>query len=109
MLNRWARGRDDRQRWVLGAFLFGVFAVTVGDGLREILFRHDAIHDLLSLRTMILRRHGENPFQLVAVVSPAGSISSCAAELSRSASRPCVVAAFDSSSRQRCRSYVSGT
>ena len=51
-------------------------AVTIGDGLREVVFRHDATHDLLSLRTMILRRNRDNPFQLVAVVSPAGSSTS---------------------------------
>jgi 4-amino-4-deoxy-L-arabinose transferase-like glycosyltransferase len=69
-LNRWARRRDDHQRWVLAGFLLVVVAVTVVIGLREVLFRHSETRALLSLRTMILRRNREGPFQVVAVVSP---------------------------------------
>ena len=69
-LNRWARRRDDRQRWILAVFLLVVLAVTVVIGLREVLFRHSETRALLSLRTMILRRNREGPFQVVAVVSP---------------------------------------
>lgn len=69
-LYRWAWRRDDRQRSILAVFLFVVLAVTVADGLREVLFRHGSTHDLLALRTMILRRDRDTPFQLVAVVSP---------------------------------------
>jgi hypothetical protein len=72
-LDRWARRRDDRQRHLLAVFMLVVLAVTVGDGLREVLFRHSTTHDLLALRTMILRRNRESPFQLVAVVGPAAS------------------------------------
>ena len=39
-LNRWARRRDDRQRWILAVFLLVVMAVTIVIGLREVLFRH---------------------------------------------------------------------
>jgi hypothetical protein len=70
VLYRWAWRRDDRQRSIIAAFLLIVLAVTAGDGLREVLFRHSSTHDLLALRTMILRRNRETPFQLVAVVSP---------------------------------------
>jgi hypothetical protein len=69
-VDRWARRRDDRQRFVLAAFLLVVLVVTALDGLREVVFRHTATQDLLSLRTMILRRNRDNPFQVVAVVSP---------------------------------------
>lgn len=69
-LYRWAWRRDDRQRGILAVFLLLVLVVTAGDGLREVLFRHDSTHDLLVLRTMILRRDRETPFQVVAVVSP---------------------------------------
>ena len=69
-LNRWARRRDDHQRWILAVFLLVVVAVTVVIGLREVLFRHSETRALLSLRTMILRRNREGPFQVVAVVSP---------------------------------------
>jgi hypothetical protein len=69
-LYRWARRRDDRQRGILAVFLLAVLAVTVVVGLLEGLFRHSETHALLSLRTMILRRNRENPFQVVAVVSP---------------------------------------
>jgi hypothetical protein len=66
----WAQHRDDRQRGILAVFLLAVLAVTAGDGLREVLFRHGSTHDLLALRTMILRRDRDTPFQMVAVVSP---------------------------------------
>ena len=69
-LNRWARRRDDHQRWILAVFLLMVVAITVVIGLREVLFRHSETRALLSLRTMILRRNREGPFQVVAVVSP---------------------------------------
>jgi 4-amino-4-deoxy-L-arabinose transferase-like glycosyltransferase len=69
-LDRWARRRDDRQRQVLGGFLAVVLAVTVGSGIREVWFRHRETDDLLMLRTMILRRDRERPFDLLAVVSP---------------------------------------
>jgi 4-amino-4-deoxy-L-arabinose transferase-like glycosyltransferase len=69
-LNRWARRRDDHQRWILAVFLAVVVAVTVVIGLREVLFRHSETRALLALRTMILRRNREGPFQVVAVVSP---------------------------------------
>jgi len=68
-LNRWAHRRDDRQRWILAVFLVIVLVVTVVSGLREVLFRHSETHDLLSLRTMILRRNRDVPFQVLAVVS----------------------------------------
>jgi hypothetical protein len=69
-LDRWARRRDDRQRRVLGGFLVAIFAVTAATGIREVRFRHSETNDLLMLRTMILRRDRERPFDLVAVVSP---------------------------------------
>ncbi len=69
-LDRWARRRDDRQRRVLGGYLAAVLAVTVAAGAHEVWFRHEETSDLLMLRTMILRRHRERPFDLVAVVSP---------------------------------------
>jgi 4-amino-4-deoxy-L-arabinose transferase-like glycosyltransferase len=74
-LYRWARRRDARQRFILATFLLVVMAVTIGEGLREVMFRHDATHVLLSLRTVILRRNRDSPFQLVAVVSPQSSLS----------------------------------
>ena len=70
LLDRWARRRDDRQRRVLGGFLATVVAVTVGSGIREVWFRHRETDDLLMLRTMILRRDRDRPFDLLAVVSP---------------------------------------
>ena len=69
-LYRWARRRDDRQRGILAVFLLSIVVVTVVVGLLEGLFRHSETHALLALRTMILRRNRENPFQVVAVVSP---------------------------------------
>ncbi len=69
-LYRWARRRDDRQRGILTVFLLSILVVTLVVGLLEGLFRHSETHALLSLRTMILRRNRENPFQVVAVVSP---------------------------------------
>jgi 4-amino-4-deoxy-L-arabinose transferase-like glycosyltransferase len=67
-LDRWARHRDDRQRQVLAVFLVAMLAITVGAGIREVVFRHSETHDLLTLRTMILRRNRERPFELLAVV-----------------------------------------
>jgi hypothetical protein len=68
-LNRWAYHRDDRQRWILTVFLMIILIAVVTSGLREVLFRHSETHDLLSLRTMILRRNRDLPFQILAVVS----------------------------------------
>jgi hypothetical protein len=73
-LHQWAWRRDDRQRGIIAFFLLVVLAVTAGDGIREVLFRHSSTHDLLALRTMILRRDRENPFQVVAVVSPPSQV-----------------------------------
>jgi hypothetical protein len=69
-LDRWARHHDDRQRQLLGCFLLAVLAITVGTGVQEVVFRHSETSDLLSLRTMILRRNRERPFELLAVVGP---------------------------------------
>ncbi len=69
-LERWARHRDDHQRHVLAFFLLAVLAITVGTGIQEVVFRHSETHDLLTLRTMILRRNRERPFELLAVVGP---------------------------------------
>ena len=69
LLNHWANRCDNRQRWILATFLVAVLVVTVVSGLREVLFRHSETHDLLSLRTMILRRNRDVPFQVLAVVS----------------------------------------
>ena len=71
MLTRWARRRDDRQRWILAVFLILGLVVIVVGGLREVLFRHSETHDLLSLRTVILRRNREIPFRTVAVIGSA--------------------------------------
>ncbi|MFI5456428.1 MAG: hypothetical protein ACHRXM_13345 [Isosphaerales bacterium] len=67
-LYRWARHRDDRQRWILAVFLLVVLFILVVGGLLEVLFRHSETRDLLSLRTMILRRNRDVPFRTVAVV-----------------------------------------
>ena len=69
-LDRWARRRDDRQRQVLGGYLAAVLAITVVTGAHEVWFRHGETNELLMLRSMILRRDRERPFDLVAVVSP---------------------------------------
>lgn len=74
-LDRWAVGRDDRQRRILAAFLLAILAVAVGAGTREVVFRHSETNDLLMLRTMILRRNREQPFHMVAVVSPHSVLS----------------------------------
>src|SRR6185437_11683932 len=71
-VTHWAGRRDDRQRGVIGAFLLAVLAITAVDGLMEVVFRHGIDRDLLALRTMILRRNRERPFDVVAVVSPPG-------------------------------------
>lgn len=70
LLNRLTRRRDRPQRAILAVFLITVLLITVGDGCREILFRHSETTELLSLRSMILRRDREAPFALLAVVSP---------------------------------------
>lgn len=69
-LDRWARRRDDRQRRVLGGFLSVVLLLTVAAGTKEVCFHHRETDDLLMLRAMILRRNREQPFDLLAVVSP---------------------------------------
>jgi Dolichyl-phosphate-mannose-protein mannosyltransferase len=69
-LDRWARRRDDRQRCVLAFFLITILAITVGTGVQEAVFRHSETHDLLTLRTMILRRNRERPFEQLAVIGP---------------------------------------
>jgi len=69
----WADRRDDRQRGVIAAFLAAVLILTTVDGVLEVVFRHGIDRDLLALRTMILRRNRDRPFEVVAVVSPPGS------------------------------------
>lgn len=69
-IDRWARRRDDRQRQVLAGYLLAVMVVTVAAGGREVWFRHRETDDLLMLRSMVLRRDRERPFDLVAVVGP---------------------------------------
>jgi hypothetical protein len=69
-LDHWARRRDDRQRCVLALFLLSILAITVATGVQEAVFRHSETHDLLTLRTMILRRNRERPFEQLAVVGP---------------------------------------
>jgi hypothetical protein len=71
-VTRWAGRRDDRQRGVIAAFLAAVMFITAVDGLMEVVFRHGIDRDLLALRTMILRRNRDRPFEVVAVVSPPG-------------------------------------
>ena len=44
--------------------------MTVASGIREVWFRHRETDDLLMLRTMILRRDRDRPFNLLAVVRP---------------------------------------
>ena len=77
-LDRWARRRDDRQRQVLACFLLAVLAITVGTGLQEVVFRHSETLDLLTLRTMILRRNRDRPFDQLAVVGPVAAPASTA-------------------------------
>jgi hypothetical protein len=78
-VDHWARRRDDRQRGIIAAFLVVVLAVSAVDGLLEVVFRHGIDRDLLALRTMILRRNRDEPFQVVAVLSPPGSGAALAA------------------------------
>ena len=68
-LDRWAHNNDNRQRSILSVALLIILFATVASGLKEVVFRHSETHDLLSLRTMILRRNRELPFQIVAVVN----------------------------------------
>ena len=103
-LDRWARRRDDRQRRVLAGFLAAVLAVTAAAGIREVRFRHSETNDLLMLRTMILRRDRDRPFDLVAVVSPDASRYSPtapppAAGSGSSSARPCPTSRSSTSSR----------
>lgn len=69
-LDSWARRRDDRQRRVLAGYLVAILVVTILAGGRELWFRHRETDDLLMLRTMILRRDRERPFDFVAVLGP---------------------------------------
>lgn len=69
-INLWARRRDDRQRFILAVFLITILVITVTAGMREVWFRHEETGDLLLLRTAILRRNRERPFNLLAVVGP---------------------------------------
>ncbi len=68
LVDRWARRRDGRQRCVIGVFLAVVLVLTTFAGIREATFRHRETDDLLTLRSMILRRHREQPFRLLALV-----------------------------------------
>ena len=68
-LNRWAFRHDDRQRRVLVVSLVFILVASVGSGFKEVVFRHSETHDLLSLRTMVLRRDRARPFGVLAVVS----------------------------------------
>jgi hypothetical protein len=69
-LERWSQRRDDRQRQVLAGFLLAVLGVTVATGIREVVFRHGETNDLLTLRTMVLRRNRDHPFNQLCVVGP---------------------------------------
>ncbi len=69
-LDRWARRRDDRQRWVIAGFLFAVLATILADGMHEITFRHRETREILALRGVIARRHQSQPFESVTVVAP---------------------------------------
>lgn len=84
----WAGRRDDRQRGVIGAFLAAVLVISAVDGLLEVVFRHGIDRDLLALRTMILRRNRDRPFEVVAVVSPPGGGPAPAAEADPTAGGP---------------------
>jgi hypothetical protein len=68
-LNRWAHRHEDRQRLVLVASLIFILIAIVGTGFKEVVFRHSETHDLLSLRTMVLRCNRDRPFNVLAVVS----------------------------------------
>jgi Dolichyl-phosphate-mannose-protein mannosyltransferase len=68
-LNRWAHRHDDRQRLVLIASLLFILIASVGTGFKEVVFRHSETHDLLSLRTMVLRLDRDRPFNDLTVVS----------------------------------------
>ncbi len=52
-----------------------MIVLTVAGGISEVRFRHSETGDLLRLRAMILRRDREQPFNLLAVVSPGASSS----------------------------------
>ena len=69
-LDRWARRRDDRQRLVLGGFLFAVVATTVAGGITKVGHVHRATADYLDLRDVILRRHDARPIVAVDVIGP---------------------------------------
>ena len=111
-LDRWARRRDDRQRRVLAAFLLVVLAITAVDGILEVMFRHGIDRDLLVLRTMILRRNRDNPFQVVAVVSPPPSTASAPRRRAGAgpfSEGPRPAAGSASSSGPRCLTCLSST
>ncbi|QEH31855.1 hypothetical protein OJF2_03220 [Aquisphaera giovannonii] len=67
-LEIWSRRKDVHRRIVLAGFLLTVLAITVGTGVQEVVFRHSETHELLALRTMILRRNREHPFESLSVV-----------------------------------------
>ena len=87
-----------------------VLVILVVGGLLEVLFRHSETRDLLSLRTMILRRNRDVPFQTVAVVgsAPPGRLRPGAGPIRRSIGL-CPAGASDSSSGRPCPSYLSAT
>jgi hypothetical protein len=72
LLDRWAQGRDDRQRVVLACFLLAVVTTTVAIGVREVRFRHRQTYDLLMLNDLIQRRDQAAPFDSIAVIGPEG-------------------------------------
>ncbi len=69
-LGHWARLRDVRQRRVLASFLLIVTVTSLGDGLREVTFRHTETRELMNLRAAVLVRHRARPFRGIAVVGP---------------------------------------
>ena len=69
-LDRWAGRRDLRQRRVLASFLLVVILTSLGDGLREVTFRHLETRELMNLRAAVLLRHRSHPFRAIAVVGP---------------------------------------
>jgi hypothetical protein len=68
-LERWARRRDDRQRWVLAGFLLVVIVTTVAGGLTGY-SRSDQTREYLALRNAILARDRARPFRAVDVLGP---------------------------------------
>jgi hypothetical protein len=87
-INQWGRRRDDRQRLILAVFLIAILVITITAGTREIWFRHKETHELLTLRTAILRRNRERPFNLVAVVGPEWLLSTARNATGKPEARP---------------------